>query len=174
MDVIALMEAIAGRQRRVSGTAIRPFGITIMQYRLIRLARLRGGLSPSHAARELECDRPTMTLLARKCVASGWLSRRDALRDGRASVLELTGEGEELLDRIEAARGLAPFDQGDPLDVLEPEERRTLARYLDKIDRRSRDLAAAVRAAVKADGAGESGTGGPSDAGSGRDANKSI
>ncbi|MCX7024762.1 MAG: MarR family transcriptional regulator [Spirochaetes bacterium] len=151
MDEIAVMESIANSRRRLSGSLVRPFGITIMQLRLIRLARTRRALSPSQAATELECDRPTMTLLARKCVRAGWLSRRESFRDGRSSRLELSGEGEELLDRIEAARIFVSASFGDPLDILDPGEREAFARILEKIRRRSRELEATEGTETRAD-----------------------
>jgi DNA-binding MarR family transcriptional regulator len=52
----------------------------------------------------------------------------------------LTGQGEELLDRIEAERLLWPENLGDPLDVLDSGERAELRRMLDKILRRAKDV----------------------------------
>jgi hypothetical protein len=54
--------------------------------------------------------------------------------------LKLTGAGEELLDRIEAAKPFAPDRIGDPRDVVSAEERSQLARLLDRITRRAGDV----------------------------------
>ncbi|MBL8966281.1 MAG: MarR family transcriptional regulator [Spirochaetaceae bacterium] len=140
MDEIDLMESIAASRRRQASRSVRPFEITLMQYHLILLARRRGPLSPSQAARELECDRPGMTLLARKCVRSGWLSRRRSSADRRSSRLELTGEGEELLDKIEAAQAVSPASLGDPLAVLDPAERGVFREMLSRVHARAMEL----------------------------------
>jgi DNA-binding MarR family transcriptional regulator len=140
MDEIRLMGLTYSRWKRRASQALSAFGITFGQYQLIHLARQRGAIAPSAAAEELGADRPTMTLVARKCVASGWLGRRRFGADRRSCRLSLTGEGEELLDRIEAARALAPESMGDPFDILGTDERSELRRMLDKAERRARDL----------------------------------
>ena len=60
--------------------------------------------------------------------------------DHRSSRLELSGEGEELLDRIEAARLFAAASLGDPLDVLSPDERTRFRSALEKVELRAREL----------------------------------
>ena len=134
------MGSIYSRWKRRAALALGAFGITFPQYQLIQLARRRGAIAPSAAAEELGADRPTMTLVARKCVAAGWLGRRRFGADRRSCRLSLTGQGEELLDRIEASRALAPESMGDPCDILDSEERAQLSRTLDKAERRARDL----------------------------------
>ena len=140
MDEIGLMGLVFVARRRVSAERLRTFEITLPQYYLISLARRRGAISPSAAAADLACDRPTATLVAQKCVAAGWLTRKRSDSDQRSSRLELSGEGEELLDRIEASRSLAPASLGDPLDVLSSAERAVFQKALEKIQRRARDV----------------------------------
>ncbi len=134
------MMVVQSLWRKRASSALEEYGITVPQFFLIQLARRRGAIRPSEAAEELASDRPTMTLVARKCVARGWLSRRGVKLDRRSHLLRLTGLGEELLDRIEAARVLGPETLGDPLDVLGSEERAQFLRALDKVQRRARDL----------------------------------
>lgn len=129
----------AARQRKMSGL-LRPFGITLAQFELVWLTRRRGAIAPSFAAAELDCDRPTMTLVARKCVAEGWIRRRRSESDRRSIRLELSGAGEEILDRIESSRVLSPASFGDPLDVLEGEERSRFEAALRKVHRRALDI----------------------------------
>lgn len=140
MDCFLLMGLIFGRWRRQAGRFLTAFGITPVQYLLIRLARRRGAISPSSAAQELGSDRPTLTLVARTCLEKGWLLRKDSSTDGRSYKLQLTGLGEELLDRIEASHALSPRRLGDPLDVLDSEERAEFLRLLDKVSRRAADV----------------------------------
>jgi hypothetical protein len=52
----------------------------------------------------------------------------------------LTGEGEELLDRIERSKRLSPLALGDPLDVLDPGERDFFRLCLAKIEARAKEL----------------------------------
>ena len=140
MDEIGLMGLVFFARRRRSAEKIRAFGITLPQFLLVQLARRRGAISPSAAAAELSCDRPTATLVAQKCVSRGWLIRRRSATDRRSSRLELSGEGEELLDRIEAARLFSAASLGDPLDILAPVERAALHSALEKVESRAREL----------------------------------
>ena len=126
--------------RRKASAALEAFGISFQQYQLVRQARRRGALTLSAAAKELGMDKPTLSLVARKCVDAGWLSRTDILTDKRASRLSLTGQGEELLDRIEASGLFAPEILGDALDVLGSEERSELKRMMDRVSRRAKDV----------------------------------
>ena len=140
MDEIGLMGQVFLARRKRLAERLRAFGITLPQFHLITLARRRGAISPSAAAAELACDRPTATLVAQKCVAQAWLVRRRSEADRRSTRLELSGEGEELLDRIEAARLLSPASLGDPLDVLGSEERAALRSALERVETRAREL----------------------------------
>ncbi len=134
------MMVVQSLWRKRASAALEEYGITLPQFFLIQLARRRGAIRPSEAAEELASDRPTLTLVARKCVARGWLSQRRVKLDRRSHRLNLTGLGEELLDRIEAARVLNSEALGDPLDILDSEERAQFLRALDKVQRRARDL----------------------------------
>jgi DNA-binding MarR family transcriptional regulator len=140
MDEIASMGLTYARWRRRASRALGTIAISFGQLQLIQLARRRGAIVLSAAAVELSWDRPTTTLVARKCIARGWLSRNRSSADRRSSKLALTGQGEELLDRIEAERLLWPESLGDPLDVLDSAERAELRRMLDKILRRAEDV----------------------------------
>jgi DNA-binding MarR family transcriptional regulator len=140
MDEIATMGLTYALWRRRASRALNYRAISFSQLQLIQLARRRGAISLSAAAAELFWDRPTTTLVAKKCFAKGWLSRHSSSVDRRSAKLSLTGQGEELLDRIEAERLLWPESLGDPLDVLDSDERAELRRMLDKILRRATDV----------------------------------
>jgi DNA-binding MarR family transcriptional regulator len=140
MDDYLLMGYVFACWRRRAAGALMGFGITFHQFMLVRLARRRGSISLSQAAEELGMDRPTMSLVARKCILAGWLLRSNSAADRRSSRLALSGKGEELLDRIESARLFSPGSMGDALDVLGSDERSELHRMLDKIARRVGDL----------------------------------
>ena len=140
MDEYLFMGKTFALWRRRVGQALMPFGITFHQFCLVRLARRMGSLNLSAAASELGMDKPTLSLVAFKCVKQGWLRRISVVKDKRSTRLGLTGEGEELLDRIDAARIFAPESMGDALDVLDSEERAALRRMLDKVSRRAKDI----------------------------------
>ncbi|MPL65952.1 hypothetical protein SDC9_11617 [bioreactor metagenome] len=135
-----MMGLAYGLWRRKASAALEPFGITFQQYQLVRQARRKGALILSAAAGELGMDKPTLSLVARKCVEAGWLTRTDSMTDRRASRLSLSGLGEELLDKIEALRLFSPESLGDALDVLGSEERSELKRMMDRVSRRARDV----------------------------------
>ena len=140
MTAFEMMWHIGSAWRRVAAAALRPFGMSIAQYELTWLTRRRGGINPSVAASELGWDRPTLTVVAQACLKAGWIKRNRSRRDKREVSLVLTGAGEELLDRIEAAKPFEPESFGDPLDVITGEERGTVTRLLDRIERRARDI----------------------------------
>jgi DNA-binding MarR family transcriptional regulator len=138
MNDYMAIEELAATIRRHRAIMLQGFGISLRQYELINLARRHGGLSLAAAAVELDCDRPTMTVIARNCVVGGWLDRKPSRLDGRSGVLALTGKGEEILDRIESFR--ASEEGEDPLGVLPVDERAAFLRMADRVARRARDL----------------------------------
>ncbi len=139
MDEIGAMGSIFRARLRAQARRARVYAITPAQLSLIRLARRRGPISLSEAAQELDWARPACTLVARACVHAGWLGRRRSDRDRRSARLELSGKGEELLDRLEG-RHQAEAPLPDPLDILGPEERAALRSSLEKVRRRALDL----------------------------------
>jgi MarR family transcriptional regulator, 2-MHQ and catechol-resistance regulon repressor len=140
MDEISVMGDVFLARRRKAAERLRSFEITLPQLHLIQLARRRGAVSPSAAAAELFSDRPTATLIVQKCVRYGWLIRKRSETDRRSFRLELSGEGEELLDRIERAKLVSIASLGDPLDTLGPEEREAFRVSLLKVEARAREL----------------------------------
>jgi DNA-binding MarR family transcriptional regulator len=145
MDEIALMGSIYKARKRVYTDRLRRFEISLPQLHLVQLARRRRALSHAAAALALDCDRPTLTVVARHCIEKGWLRRRPSPTDRRSALLELTGSGEELLDRIEASRLLAEAGLGDALDVLDKDERQGLALMLERVKTRAEALYAQVQ-----------------------------
>ncbi len=140
MEALEMMWRISSSWRRVAAKALRPYGISLAQYELTWLTRRRGGINPSVAAALLGWDRPTLTVVAKASLKAGWIKRNRSRKDRREVSLVLTGAGEELLDRIEAAKPFEAERFGDPFDVVSGEERGTVTRLLDRIERRAGDL----------------------------------
>ncbi len=138
MDDISLMGAVFLLRRRHLGELLRDFGITLKQLQLIRIARRRGSVSPSEAALEMFCDRPTATVIVRNCIDRGWLRQRRAQRDRRSRSLALSGAGEELIDRID--RMLAARPDGQPLDILGTDEAADFHSALERVLARASEL----------------------------------
>lgn len=139
MDAIARMGVIFLSRRRLHAENLRPYGLTLKQLFLLQWARAEGRLSPSEAARLLFCDRPTATVIVGNCVKKGWLTRRRSKEDGRAVLLELTGEGRALLELVEA-EGRLELGIGDPLDALGAGEREAFEASLKKVYGRAKEL----------------------------------
>ncbi|MGR6917645.1 MarR family winged helix-turn-helix transcriptional regulator [[Actinomadura] parvosata] len=66
---------------------------------LLELAR-SGPMIQAKLSEALGIEPPSVTLMARKLEASGHLRRGPAAADKRASVVELTGSGRELAERL--------------------------------------------------------------------------
>ena len=89
MEEYLLMGYVFATWRRRVSEALLAFGITYHQFLLVRHARRRGAVNLSTAAEDLGMDRPTLTLVARKCVLAGWLMRTESTADRRSSRLAL-------------------------------------------------------------------------------------
>jgi DNA-binding MarR family transcriptional regulator len=133
MDEISEMGTIFLLRRRFLGERLRGYGISVKQLQLIRIARRRGSVSPSDAALEMFCDRPTASVIVKNCLGKGWLRRRKSRSDGRSQVLVLSGAGEELIDRIDRMEASRPAALAEALESLEPAERAQFRAALDKV-----------------------------------------
>ena len=74
-----------------------------------------------------------------KALITCWLARKRSDSDRRSNRLVLSGEGEELLDRIERAQLFSASSLGDPFDILDSAERAAFFRSLEKVESRARD-----------------------------------
>ena len=96
-DLVRLMlsmEALYGRQSRQAG-------LTTQQARLLcTAARRKAGLG--EIAEVLHCDRSNVSRLLDRVTLRGLAHRAADTRDGRVSVLELTPDGQAVVDSFEA------------------------------------------------------------------------
>ena len=127
-DTGDLVMALARRVRRAYAEALAEWHVTPSQSRALRvLASRPEGMRPSVLADELRIAPRSATEVADALEERGWVQRADDPTDRRATTLTLTGEGHELVGRIEDVRRRA---SEQVLDVLPAAQRRTLHEIL--------------------------------------------
>lgn len=123
-----LVMALARRVRREHADSLAAWDVTPSQARALRvLASRPEGMRPSTLADELRIAPRSATDVVDGLAARGWVARTPDPTDRRATVLTLTGDGRDLVDRIEDVRRLA---SERVLDVLTAAQRRTLHEIL--------------------------------------------
>ena len=123
-----LVMALARRVRRAHAESLAAWDVTPSQARALRVLSSRDeGMRPSALADELRIAPRSATEVVDGLEARGWVSRAADPTDRRATVLSLTHDGRELVERIEDVRRLA---SERVLDVLTAAQRRTLHEIL--------------------------------------------
>ena len=119
-----LVMALARLVRREHAEALTAWDVTPSQARALRVLSSRdGGMRPSVLAGELRIAPRSATDVVDGLEDRGWVSRAADPTDRRATVLSLTADGRDLVDRIEVVRRQA---SARVLDVLTDAQRRTL------------------------------------------------
>jgi DNA-binding MarR family transcriptional regulator len=82
-----------------------------------------GPIGVSHLAEADRCSQPTMSSAVKHLIDKGWALKRPHPADARASLVELTGEGRDVLTdarrrNAEAVAELLRADEGHTLDDL--------------------------------------------------------
>ena len=123
-----LVMALARRVRREHAESLATWDVTPSQARALRVLSSRDeGMRPSALAEDLRIAPRSATDVVDGLEARGWVSRAADPTDRRATVLSLTRDGRELVERIEGVRRLA---SERVLDVLTEAQRRTLHEIL--------------------------------------------
>ena len=123
-----LVMALARRVRREHAESLAAWDVTPSQARALRVLSSRDeGMRPSALADELRIAPRSATDVVDGLEERGWVSRAADPGDRRATVLSLTPDGRELVERIEGVRRLA---SERVLDVLTDAQRRTLHEIL--------------------------------------------
>ena len=123
-----LVMALARRVRREHAESLATWDVTPSQARALRVLSSRDeGMRPSALADDLRIAPRSATDVVDGLEARGWVSRAADPTDRRATVLSLTRDGRELVERIEGVRRLA---SERVLDVLTEAQRRTLHEIL--------------------------------------------
>ena len=97
-----------------------PFGVTPVQYAVLKLLWQRDGQSGAALGERLRLDSATITGLLDRLGRAGLVERRPAPHDRRAQHIYLTGRGRALeapLDREMDALNAAVFGQFSPTDA---------------------------------------------------------
>jgi DNA-binding MarR family transcriptional regulator len=88
------------RHRARAAALLAPLGLHPGQeVLLLELART-GPRIQAQLSEALGCEPPSVTLMTRKLEASGYIRRRPAPSDKRASIVELTDSGKELVGQV--------------------------------------------------------------------------
>ena len=123
-----LVMALARRVRREHAESLAQWDVTPSQARALRVLSSRAeGMRPSVLADELRIAPRSATDVVDGLEERGWVARAADPSDRRATVLSLTPDGRELVERIEGVRRLA---SERVLDVLTDAQRRTLHEIL--------------------------------------------
>jgi len=92
----------------------------------------KGPLTPSELAKCERIQRPTATRLIARLEESGLVNRAADPTDGRSSLVSITGDGEELLERLRANKDAFLARR---LGTLTDDERATLERAGEILER---------------------------------------
>lgn len=107
------------RHRGRATTLLAGLGLHPGQDALLLELDRNGPMIQAQIAEAIGCEPPSVTLMARKLLAGGHLVRRPSPSDRRASIIDLTDSGRELVARLKAVwqelaeettAGLSPDD----------------------------------------------------------------
>ncbi|MFE3203836.1 MarR family winged helix-turn-helix transcriptional regulator [Embleya sp. NPDC055664] len=91
------------RHRARITTLLAPLGLHPGQEALLLELARNGPMIQGRLSDALGCEPPSVTLMTRKLEAAGHIRRTPAPTDKRASVVELTDSGRDLVERIKQA-----------------------------------------------------------------------
>ena len=97
--------AVARRLREMSQESLAPWDITPAHLRALRVLKRHGPMRLSELSEHLQIVPRSTTQVADALESRGLIERRPDPGDRRATLVEVTGHGSEVLDEIRAARG---------------------------------------------------------------------
>ena len=122
--------AVARRLRERSAETLAPWDITPAHLRALRTLNRHGTMRLSELSDRLEIAPRTATEVVDALQASDLVRRRADPGDRRATLVEVTDHGGEILAEIRGARGI---EAGRVFGRLSPADRAELARILGKL-----------------------------------------
>ncbi len=99
----AAIRTIGMRHRALAGSALGRVGLTVGQEVLIMELAEQGPRTQVQLAVAAGCEPPTITSAVKRLEALDLVVRRPSAQDGRATVVELTGRGQDLLPDLSTA-----------------------------------------------------------------------
>jgi DNA-binding MarR family transcriptional regulator len=124
--------SVARRLRETSQEALAPWDITPAQFRALRMLRRHGAMRLSDLSDHLRIAARSATEVADALEARNLAWRQPDPGDRRATLVELTQHGAEVLDAIGAARGT---ETERVFSRLSPADRADLGRILRELTR---------------------------------------
>jgi DNA-binding MarR family transcriptional regulator len=91
---------LSRRHRARAAVLLAPLGLHPGQEVLLLELNENGPMIQAQLSEALGCEPPSVTLMTRKLEAAGYIRRRPAPFDKRASIVELTDSGKALANRI--------------------------------------------------------------------------
>ncbi|MFG1620136.1 MarR family winged helix-turn-helix transcriptional regulator [Nonomuraea wenchangensis] len=88
------------RHRARAATLLAPLGLHPGQEALLLELARTGPAIQSQLSEALGCEPPSVTLMTRKLEAGGYIRRKPAPSDRRASIVELTDSGKALAEQV--------------------------------------------------------------------------
>ena len=122
--------AIARRLREKSAETLAPWDITPAHLRALRTLARHGTMRLSELSDHLQIAPRSATEVADALQARGLVRRRDDPADRRATLVEVTEHGSDVLGQIRATRGP---EAGRVFGSLGPDDRAELARILRQL-----------------------------------------
>jgi DNA-binding MarR family transcriptional regulator len=122
--------AVARQLRETSQEILAPWGITPSHYRALRVLKRHGVMRLSELSDHLRIAPRSATEVVDALESPGLVRRRPDPGDRRATLVEVTGRGTEVLDAIRAARGT---EAERVFGRLSQTDRAHLARILRKL-----------------------------------------
>jgi DNA-binding MarR family transcriptional regulator len=103
------VEALFEASRALVGIAVRSLeawdgDITLVQYRVLVLLRMKGSLRPADVAAALTMSPPNATRTCDRLARKALVRRTRSRQDRRSVTVSLTPQGEDLVGRVSAAR----------------------------------------------------------------------
>jgi DNA-binding MarR family transcriptional regulator len=122
--------SVARRLREMSQESLAPWDITPSHLRALRVLKRHGVMRLSELSDHLRIAPRSTTEVADALEARGLIERRPDPADRRATLVEVTGHGADVLDAIQAARGT---EAERVFGRLSQADRAHLARILRKL-----------------------------------------
>jgi DNA-binding MarR family transcriptional regulator len=125
--ILSQIRVLVSQLHRSARAVERKTGITNAQLYLLRQLDGVDGLSVNDLAARARTSQSTASILAKRLVTAGLVSRAKSTTDGRSTILSLTTSGRRMLRKAPPPPTQSLFDG---LDALTDTEARTLAKAL--------------------------------------------